>query len=376
MQLISTLALAASASALVAQVAPKASTARKGATLDDQLKKIPGVSPLKNAPADYGFDPLGFAKVSYPRFGLPADDVLRTNNLRDAELRHGRLAMLAAAAWPIQELVHPSLAKMAGAPELLSDGRSPSILNGGLVAGPVPAFLLATAAAIGYLDVQAEAKKAEYPAEDWIPGLGAVSLEMPYISPERHRRGAQMDDRCPRRYYGFDPLNLVGGMSPLAIKNMQARFGVRNTLHAVDAPARRLPHAGQGDQQWPTRYGRRRRVRRPGGHDGRARDLRERAVLHAHHLLPVGPAPPHGRVRHRILPLLGSPPLSRCKCPLSLLDERGRARPVALTLARAALRVVVTVATPTPRRRSRGRRHTAGCPRGPSRCGAGASASA
>ena len=51
MQLISTLALAASASALVAPVAPKASTALKGATLDDQLKKIPGVSPLKNAPA-------------------------------------------------------------------------------------------------------------------------------------------------------------------------------------------------------------------------------------------------------------------------------------------------------------------------------------
>merc|ERR1712216_233081 len=57
-------------------------------------KKIPGVSPLKNAPADYGFDPLGFAKVSYPRFGLPEDELLRTNNLRDAELRHGRLAML------------------------------------------------------------------------------------------------------------------------------------------------------------------------------------------------------------------------------------------------------------------------------------------
>ena len=181
MQLISTLALAASASALVAPAAPKASTTLKGATLDDQLKKIPGVSPLKNAPADYGFDPLGFAKVSYPRFGLPEDELLRTNNLRDAELRHGRLAMLAAAAWPIQELAHPSLAKLAGAPELLSDGRSPSILNGGLVAGPVPAFLLATAAAIGYLDVQAKAKKAEYPAEDWIPGFGAVSLKMPYV---------------------------------------------------------------------------------------------------------------------------------------------------------------------------------------------------
>merc|ERR1719482_117130 len=172
MQLLSTLALASSASALVAPVAPKASVALKGATLDDQLKKIPGVSPLKNAPADYGFDPLGFAKVSYPRFGLPESELLRTNNLRDAELRHGRLAMLAAAAWPIQELVHPSLAKLAGA----------------------PAFLLATAAAIGYLDVQAEAKKAQVAPEDWIPG-----------------------------YYGFDPLNIVRGMSPLAVKNMQAK---------------------------------------------------------------------------------------------------------------------------------------------------------
>merc|ERR1711939_738759 len=100
MQLISTLALA---SALVAPAAPKASTTLKGATLDDQLKKIPGVSPLKNAPADYGFDPLGFAKVSYPRFGLPESELLRTNNLRDAELRHGRLAMVAVVAYVVQE---------------------------------------------------------------------------------------------------------------------------------------------------------------------------------------------------------------------------------------------------------------------------------
>ena len=32
-----------------------------------------------------------------------------------------------------------------------------------------------------------------------------------------------MNFRCPRRYYGFDPLNIVGGMSPLAVKNMQAK---------------------------------------------------------------------------------------------------------------------------------------------------------
>ena len=35
--------------------------------------------------------------------------------------------------------------------------------------------------------------------------------------------------RCPRRYYGFDPLNIVGGMSPLAIKNMQARLSESET---------------------------------------------------------------------------------------------------------------------------------------------------
>ena len=209
------IALASTASALVAPVARQAPAAVRGAQLgeamavemspegeaaiDDygldmqaELAKIPGVCPLKNAPADYGFDPLGLSKMNYP--GSEEDDLLRTNTLRDAELRHGRLAMLAASAWPIQELVHPTLARMAGAPELLSDGRNPSVLNGGLLQGPVPIFLAFFAAAIGYLDVKAEENKAQVAPEDWIPG-----------------------------YYGFDPLNIVGGMSPLAIKNMQAK---------------------------------------------------------------------------------------------------------------------------------------------------------
>ena len=41
---------------------------------------------------------------------------------------------------------------------------------------------------------QAENTKAQIAPKDWIPG-----------------------------YYGFDPLNIVGGMSPLAVKNMQAK---------------------------------------------------------------------------------------------------------------------------------------------------------
>ena len=94
MQLLSPLALASSACALVAPVAPKAPTALKGATLDDQLKKIPGVSPLKNAPADYGFDPLGFAD------GYGAMGTLKT-----AEIKHGRAAMMAITGFAVQELV-------------------------------------------------------------------------------------------------------------------------------------------------------------------------------------------------------------------------------------------------------------------------------
>ena len=52
---------------------------------------------------------------------------------REAELKHGRLAMLAAAGWPVSELVQPWLSKALGAPDLLAAGdEAPSLLNGGL----------------------------------------------------------------------------------------------------------------------------------------------------------------------------------------------------------------------------------------------------
>ena len=74
---------------------------------------------------DVGFDPLGFS-AKYP-----------LNWLREAELKHGRLAMLAALGWPVSELLQPLLASKFGAPDLLaisSDGlaKAPSVLNGGL----------------------------------------------------------------------------------------------------------------------------------------------------------------------------------------------------------------------------------------------------
>ena len=50
-----------------------------------------------------GFDPLGFAT-----------SLTTLKAYREAELKHGRLAMLAALGWPVSELLQPVLAsKMA-----------------------------------------------------------------------------------------------------------------------------------------------------------------------------------------------------------------------------------------------------------------------
>merc|ERR1711966_136780 len=65
---------------------------------------------------DVGFDPLGFAKSRA--------DVM---NYREAE------AKLAAAGWPLSEVLDKKLAAAFGMNPLLDDGdRVPSLLNGGL----------------------------------------------------------------------------------------------------------------------------------------------------------------------------------------------------------------------------------------------------
>ena len=86
---------------------------------------------------DKGFDPLGFATT-----------VERLRIYREAELKHGRLAMLAALGWPVAEALNGPLSKLAGMQSTLvaSTGTplfggdnvveilklSPSVLNGGL----------------------------------------------------------------------------------------------------------------------------------------------------------------------------------------------------------------------------------------------------
>lgn len=72
--------------------------------------------------------------------------------MREAEMKHARLAMMAAAGWPISELLDRPLSNLLGLSSPLdSAGRAPSLLNGHLFDnGAVTTFLvlftLATAA--------------------------------------------------------------------------------------------------------------------------------------------------------------------------------------------------------------------------------------
>lgn len=73
-------------------------------------------------PGDVGFDPLGLGKNE--------KGVLE---MREAEIKHARLAMLAAAGWPISELYDKQIASFFNVDPILdATDRAPSILNGGL----------------------------------------------------------------------------------------------------------------------------------------------------------------------------------------------------------------------------------------------------
>jgi len=74
---------------------------------------------------DVGFDPLGFASND--------KDEMKLYQMRQAEVKHGRLAMLAAAGWPLSELFDKQIASILHLKPLLGFGdKVPSLLNGGL----------------------------------------------------------------------------------------------------------------------------------------------------------------------------------------------------------------------------------------------------
>lgn len=99
-----------------------------GAKLPFQPKMSQAIPFLENPPhldgtmvGDRGLDPFNFG----------ADG--RLGRMREAEIKHARLAMLAAAGWPISEKLDTPLAKLVNLPVALNpDGTAPSLLNGGL----------------------------------------------------------------------------------------------------------------------------------------------------------------------------------------------------------------------------------------------------
>ena len=85
--------------------------------------------------ANVNFDPLKLASkdLTYKRFVYDRTPREILHDYRDAELKHSRLAMLAAIAYPVQETLNPLLARMLNAPnELANEKLSPSLLNGNL----------------------------------------------------------------------------------------------------------------------------------------------------------------------------------------------------------------------------------------------------
>mmetsp|Transcript_23175 Transcript_23175/g.65706 ORF Transcript_23175/g.65706 Transcript_23175/m.65706 type:complete len:378 (-) Transcript_23175:255-1388(-) len=104
-----------------------------GARYSDVRRELPRALPFlpepgyrsfaSNVPGDAGFDPLGLCT-----------DVKTFVNYREAELKHGRLAMLAALAWPLAELAEERIVEENTGPDFLADagGRLLPTLTGGL----------------------------------------------------------------------------------------------------------------------------------------------------------------------------------------------------------------------------------------------------
>jgi len=97
---------------------------QKGKLMSESIPflKCPAVLLESNLAGNVGFDPLGFASNN--------EQLLE---YREAEVKHARLAMLAAIGWPVSELKDRDIADYFNAPSVLDDGdRVPSMLNGGL----------------------------------------------------------------------------------------------------------------------------------------------------------------------------------------------------------------------------------------------------
>jgi len=161
--------------------------------------------------ADVGFDPLGLVeregwwwKVAGAR--TPAR---RVAWMREAEVKHARLAMLAAAGWPLSELWHGPLTQLTGLPFELDAtfGRAPSVLNGNL--GEAWPVLLFTLVFSSFLELK---------TLDQVYGLTALGKTI-------NKQGIVVEKSYVPGDLNFDPLNLYGafGFQPPPMIEAQIR---------------------------------------------------------------------------------------------------------------------------------------------------------
>jgi hypothetical protein len=201
MQLLTLLTLLPAASAFLAPAHPPLSSGIRSAPIDEppvipadsapadsataaQLGKLPEMSaslPFLSRPpmldgsmaGDVGFDPLNFSSAS-------KEDLYK---YREAEIKHARLAMLAAAGWPVSELFDKGIASFTGLQPLVdATDRAPSLLNGGLgkVSPLYWGFCLGLSAAIDLYGIQRKNT-----AKDYLPGdLGFDPLGLYPANPE------------------------------------------------------------------------------------------------------------------------------------------------------------------------------------------------
>lgn len=133
-----------------------------------------------NMAGDAGFDPLGFAKSER--------DLV---NYREAEIKHARLAMLAAAGWPLSEVFDKKIANIFSLTPLLdSNDRVPSILNGGL--GKVsPAYWAACVVLAGGVELYGMSQKN---SPDYFPGNLGIDPFGLYPKTEAEQKDMQLKE--------------------------------------------------------------------------------------------------------------------------------------------------------------------------------------
>ena len=163
-----------------------------------------GPLPLPWSTAEHATKPVEVA------FGPNTQDAKRSLMwMREAEIKHARLAMLAAAGWPLAEMWHGGLSNIFGLSYALdvTQGRSLSVLNGGL--GEVAPFMLLVALGCAVIECK---------TLDQVYGLTATGKTM------------KPDGRIVMKSYvpgdcGFDPLNLYGffgsNMNPIDQMNSE-----------------------------------------------------------------------------------------------------------------------------------------------------------